>query len=195
MSDEIHKDNLTDELGAEIDERLGSVKSPAERRTIAGLLREISHLPLEHARAALEMSAAIAGASLRASMEFLRAVPGAAQILEAAELRAWGEVGRRLTMAEVEDGVSFFVAGLADFDHVPPVTRPFVFQVCSRQMTLSARTAAETFRNAPALAKQVSRPELLRSIYEIASEISRRSAKHSSDFLNEIGRASCRERV
>ena len=132
----------------------------------------------------METSAAIAGVSLRASIEFLRAAPGAAQVLEAAELRAWGEVGRRLTMAEVEDGVSFFVAGLTEFDHVPPAARPFVFQVCSRQMTLSAKTAAETFRNAPALAEQVSQPELLRSIYEIAAEISRRSAKHSSDFLN-----------
>lgn len=184
MSDDIQNDNLTDQLGEEIDERLRLVKNPAERRTIAGLLREISHLPLEHARAALETSAAIAGVSLRASIEFLRAVPGAAQVLEAAELRAWGEVGRRLTMAEVEEGVSFFVAGMTDFDQVPAAARPFVFQVCSRQMTLSARTAAETFHNAPALARQVSQPELLRSIYEIASEISRRSAKHSSDFLN-----------
>src|SRR5712691_12498928 len=178
-------DSLNHQLGEEIDERLRSVKNPAERRTIAGLLREISKLPLEHTRAALETSAAIAGVSLRASIEFLRAVPGAAQVLEAAELRAWGELGRRLTMAEVEDGVSFFVAGMTEFDHVPPAHRPFVFQVCSRQMTLSPKTAAETFRNAPALAKQVSQPELLRSVYEIAAEISRRSAKHSADFLNE----------
>src|SRR5712691_487639 len=177
-------DSLNHQLGEEIDERLRSVKNPAERRTIAGLLREISKLPLEHTRAALETSAAIAGVSLRASIEFLRAVPGAAQVLEAAELRAWGELGRRLTMAEVEDGVSFFVAGLTEFDQVPQTARPFVFQVCSRQMTLSAKTAAETFRNAPALAKRVSQPELLCSIYEIAAEISRRSAKHSADFLN-----------
>jgi hypothetical protein len=184
VSDEIHKENLSEPFGEEIDERLRSVRNPAERRTIAGLLREISKLPLEHTRAALETSAAIAGVSLRASIEFLRAVPGAAKVLEPAELRAWGELGRRLTMAEVEDGVSFFVAVLTEFDHVPPAARPFVFQVCSRQMTLSAKTAAETFRNAPALAEQVSQPELLRSIYEIAAEISRRSAKHSADFLN-----------
>jgi len=177
-------ESIDDQLGEEIDERLRSVKNPTERRTIAGLLREISHLPLEHTRAALETSAAIAGVSLRASIEFLRAVPGTAQVLEPAELRAWGEVGRRLTMAEVEDGVSFFVAGLGEFAQVPPAARPFVFQVCSRQMTLSAKTAAETFRHAPALAGQVRQPELLRSIYEIAGEISRRSAKHSSDFLN-----------
>ena len=184
MSDETHNDNLVNQLGEEIDERLRSVKNPAERHTIAGLLREISNLPLEQTRAALETSAAIAAVSLRASIEFLRAVPGAAPILEAAELRAWAEVGRRLTMNEVEEGVSFFVAGMTDFDQVPPAARPFVFQVCSRQMTLSARTAAETFHNAPALAQQVSQPDLLRSIYEIAAEISRRSAKHSSDFLN-----------
>src|SRR5260370_32182396 len=177
-------ESIDDQLGEEIDARLRSVKNPTERRTIAGLLREISHLPLEHTRAALETSAAIAGVSLRASIEFLRAVPGAAQVLEPAELRTWGEVGRRLTMAEVEDGVSFFVAGLGEFAQVPPAARPFVFHACSRQMTLSAKTAAETFRQAPALAGQVRQPELLRSIYEIAGEISRRSAKHSSDFLN-----------
>ncbi|HVS81017.1 MAG TPA: hypothetical protein VHE60_04725, partial [Pyrinomonadaceae bacterium] len=184
MSDEIRNDNLPDQLGEEIDERLRSVKNPTERRTIAGLLREIANLPLEHTRAALETSAAIAGVSLRTSIEFLRAVPGAAKVLEPAELRAWGELGRRLTMAEVEDGVSFFVAGMGEFGKVPQATRPFVFQVCSRQMTLSATTAAETFRNAPALAEQVDQPELLRSIYEIAAEISRRSAKHSAEFLN-----------
>ncbi len=184
MSDEIKNDNLTESLGEEIDQRLRSVKNPTERRTLAGLLREISRLPLEHTRAALETSAAIARVSLRASIEFLRAVPGVAQVLEAAELRAWGELGRRLTVNEVEDGVSFFVAGLAEFDKVPPAARPFVFQVCSRQMTLSAKVAAETFRNAPALAEQVNDAQLLRSIYEIAAEISRRSAKHSADFLN-----------
>jgi len=184
LSDEIKNDNLTESLGEEIDQRLRSVKNPTERRTLAGLLREISRLPLEHTRAALETSAAIARVSLRASIEFLRAVPGVAQVLEAAELRAWGELGRRLTVNEVEDGVSFFVAGLAEFDKVPPAARPFVFQVCSRQMTLSAKVAAETFRNAPALAEQVNDAQLLRSIYEIAAEISRRSAKHSADFLN-----------
>jgi nitric oxide reductase NorD protein len=184
VSDEIRNDNLTSQLGEEIDERLRSVKSPAERRTIASLLREISKLPLEHTRAALETSAAIAGVSLRASIEFLRAVPGAAQVLDLAELRAWGELGRRLTVAEVEDGVSFFVAGMGEFDKVPPAARPFVFQVCSRQMALSATIAAETFHNAPMLAEEVNQTELLRPIYEIAAEISRRSAKHGADFLN-----------
>ncbi len=184
MSDEIQHDNPDESFGEDLDERLRSVKSPSERRTIAGLLREISHLPLEQTRAALETSAAIAGVSLRASIEFLRAAPGVAQVLEPTELRAWGELGRRLTMGDVENGVSFFTAGAGDFINVPTGARPFVFQVCARQMILSAATAAETFRHAPLLAEKIKAGELLRSVYEVAAEISRRSAKHSADFLN-----------
>src|SRR5262245_61354741 len=156
----------------EIDERLRSVKNPAERRTVARLLREISRLPLEQTRAALETSALIAAVSLRASIEFLRATPEVSRVLEPAELRAWGELGRRLTMTDVESGVSFFVAGAGEFAAVPSVARPFVFQVCARQMILSATTAAETFRNAHLLAEKVPDGELLRSIYEVAAAVS-----------------------
>ena len=168
----------------EISERLRSVKNPAERRTVARLLSDITALPLEQTRAALETSALIAAVSLRASIEFLRAAPDAARILEPAELRAWGELGRRLTMTDVETGVSFFTSGTGDFAKVPSLARPFVFQVCARQTILSANTAAETFRNAPSLAEAVADVELLRSIYEVAASISRRSAKHSAEFLN-----------
>ncbi|MDX6406861.1 MAG: nitric oxide reductase NorD protein [Blastocatellia bacterium] len=184
MSEEPQDNNLNESFSEEIDERLRSIKSPTERRTIAGLLKEIARLPFEQTRAALETSAAIAAVSLRASIEFLRAAPAVAQVLEAPELRAWGELGRRLAMAEVENGVGFFTEGLGDFANVPTGARPFVFQVCARQMILSASTAAETFRNAPLLAKTIRDSELLRSIYEVAAEISRRSAKHGADFLN-----------
>jgi len=171
-------------LDEQIHEQLKAVKSPAERRTIASLLADLRKLPLDHTRAALESSATIAAVSLRASMEFLRAAPAVARVLEAAELRVWAELGRRLTMSDVESGVSFFVAGVDDFAEVPASARPFVFNVCSRQMILSAGTAAQTFRTSPALAREVNDPEALRSVYEIASIISRRSAKHSADFLN-----------
>ena len=106
-----------------------------------------------------------------------------AEVLEPAELRAWGELGRRLTMTDVETGVSFFIAGLGEFVKVPPSARPFVFQVCARQMILSPATAAETFRGAAALAEGINDAGSLRSVYEVAGSISRRSAKHSAEFL------------
>src|SRR5713101_2150544 len=120
VSDEIQSDKLTEQIDAEVAERLRTVRNPAEQRTLAHLLREIGKLPLEQTRAALEVSATIAGVSLRASIEFLRAVPDAARILEPAELRAWGELGRRVTMADVEAGISFFIAGTGEFSEVPP---------------------------------------------------------------------------
>src|SRR4030081_3564113 len=103
LSDASNSEGSDHPFENEIDERLRSVKNPTERRTIAGLLREISRLPLDQTRAALETSAAIAAVSLRASIEFLRAAPGVAQFHERAELRAWGELGRRLTTGEVEN--------------------------------------------------------------------------------------------
>ena len=183
MADEPQSLSGITPLDEEINEHLKAVKSPTERRTIAGLLRQLSRLPLEHGRATIETSAAISAVSLRASIEFLRAAPDVAGVLEPAELRAWGEIGRRLTMNDTNSGVSFFTAGVSDFNNVPAAARPFVLQVCSRQMALSPSVAAETFHGASLLAKEIIDPEVLRSIYEIAAEISRRSAKHSAEFL------------
>ena len=184
MTQELNDQRTPSSLDERLSEHLKSVKTPAERRTVAKLLSEIRSLPLEHTVAAVEVSATIAAVSLRASIEFLRAVPEAARVLEPAELRAWGELGRRLTTNDAESGISFFSSAIADFARVPPLVRPFVFQVCSRQMILSASIAAETFRDAPQLADAVSDAELLRAIYEIAASISRRSAKHSAEFLS-----------
>jgi hypothetical protein len=73
---------------------------------------------------------------------------------------------------------------VGDFAKVPTAVRPFVLQVCARQMVLSASTAAQTFNEAPLVSAQVPDDEVLRSIYEIAAAIARRSAKHSAEFLN-----------
>ena len=165
-------------------ERLRAVKSVTERRTLAGLARELGKLHTEVARAALETSASIAGVSFRASIEFLRAVPEAARVIEAEELRAWGELGRRLAMADTETAVSFFAAGVEEFGRIPKEARPLVFQICTRQMTLSSSVATTTFMRAPQLSEGVKDAQLLCSILEVAAEISRRSAKHSADFLS-----------
>ena len=197
-------DNLSEPDGEESDqletfegefqERLRSVKSVTERRTLAGLARELGKLPVDVARAALETSASIAGVSLRASIEFLRAAGEASRILEAVELRAWGEMGRRLAMGDVETAISFFNEGARDLENVPREARPLIFQVCSRQMTLSSSVALETFKSAPTLSRFVPDAELLRAVLEVAAEISKRSAKHSADFLKATPRVARRAR-
>src|SRR5205085_12646895 len=173
-------------------ERLRSVRSASERRTIAGLAREIGELPGEVARAALEVSAGLASVSLRAGVEFLRVVPEAARVLDAEELRAWGEMCRRLVMADVEMGAAFITSGVGELNEVPRGARLLLLQVCARQLTLSTSIALETYRGAGRLARAVGDEELLRRVFEVALEVSRRSAKHSADFLSATQAVSAR---
>src|SRR5215813_14266523 len=90
-----------------------------ERQSFLELTRDMARLPLDQAGAAVETSAAIAGVSLRASIEFLRAASAAAHVLRSTELRAWGDMGRRLAMADVETAVTFFREGVADLKVLP----------------------------------------------------------------------------
>jgi len=167
------------------DDDLHSEIPSAERQSFLKLTRELAGLPLDKSAAALETSAAIAGISLRAGIEFLRATPAAAEVLEAAELRAWGDLGRRLALGDAENAITFFAEGVAHLKDVPADVHPLVFQLCSRQITLSSQIASETFRNLPALAHTISDPSQLAAVIEVASEISRRSAKHSAEFLRQ----------
>ena len=132
-------------LAGQIEEHLRSAKNPQERRTAAELLRAVSNLPLEHVRAAIETSASVAGVSLRASIEFLRATPEAARVLEPAELRAWGELGRRLTTTTSKRH-QFLFGRTATFARTGPV-RPLVPGLFAAEI-LSAAIAAEKFREA-----------------------------------------------
>jgi nitric oxide reductase NorD protein len=155
----------------------------AERQSFLELTRSLTGLPLDQAAAVLETSASIASISLRAGIEFLRAAPGAAQVLQPAELRSWGEMGRRLAMADYESAVSFFDEGVESLRPVAPELRPDIFVLCTRQMVLSTAIGRETLHSLPALATAIDN-DLLRSIIEVATEIARRSAKHSAEFLN-----------
>src|SRR2546423_11121705 len=182
-SEEGREGNEARPLERELRERLRSVRSASERRTIAGLARAIGKLPADVARAALEVSAGLASLSLRAGVDFLRVVPEAAQVLDAEELRAWGEMGRRLVMADVETGTAFITSGVGGLGEVPRGARLLLLQVCARQLTLSTSTALETYQRAPDIARAVGDAQLLRLTFEVALEVARRSARHSADFL------------
>src|SRR5215216_2354220 len=156
----------------------------AERQSFLELTRSITSLPLDQAAAVVETSAAIAGISLRAGIEFLRAAPAASQILPPAELRSWGEMGRRLDMADYASAISFCREGVEPLRNVSPELRPAVFVLCSRQMVLSTVIGRESLHSLPQLSGELEDDQLLRSILEVATEIARRSAKHSAEFLN-----------
>ncbi|MCA1622651.1 MAG: VWA domain-containing protein [Acidobacteria bacterium] len=157
--------------------------SNSRKQTFTGLARKLSRLPNEKKIAALETSASLAGVSLRVSREFVEAVPKAARFLSAEDLRAWGEMGRRLAMANADLGAKFFADSVNDLKKIPVKARSLVFQICTRQLVLSSSISLETFQLVPTLAKEINDDELFTEILQLASEIANRSAKHSADFL------------
>jgi hypothetical protein len=156
----------------------------AERQSFLELTRSLTGLPLDQAAAVLETSASIAAISLRAGIEFLRAAPAAAHVLQPAELRAWGEMGRRLAMTDYESAATFFGEGVEALQTVSPELHPPIFVLCARQMVLSTAIGRETLHSFPSLAAEIDDDELLRAALDVATEIARRSAKHSAEFLN-----------
>jgi nitric oxide reductase NorD protein len=154
-----------------------------EKQTFTGLAKKLSRLPADKKRAALEMSASLAGVSLRVSREFVEAVPKAAKILSADDLRLWAEMGRRLAMGNAELGAQFFADGVGELAKVPDDARSLVFQICTRQLILSSSISLETFKLIPTLSNEVKDDELFTEILRLGVEIANRSAKHSSEFL------------
>ncbi len=164
-------------------DQLASEQTAADRQSLLELTRGIASLPLDQAAAAVETSAAIASVSLRAAIEFLRAAPAAAGMFHPAELRSWGELGRRLALNDVDQALAFFNAGTDHLKSLPHASVTTVFQLCSRQMALSTGIATHSFAVLPELAECINNGAAFQSILEIAAEIARRSAKHSADFL------------
>ncbi len=168
------------------------INSHEEKSTFTSLARQLGKLSGEKKRAALEMSAALAGVSLRVSREFVAAVPNAATLLSADDLRLWGELGRKLAMGSADVGVAFFSKGVDGLTAVPEKVRSTIFQICSRQLVLSSSIALETFSFVPKLAAGIKDRKFLEDVLVLAAEISARSAKHSSEFLHrtpEVARA------
>ena len=160
-------------------------ENSTNKSSFTELAARLGRLPAEKKRAAIEVSAALAGVSLRVSRDFVEAVPKASKVLSADDLRSWGELGRRLAMGNAETGSQFFAEGVAGLSSVPHDARGLVFQICTRQLVLSSSIALETFRLVPRLAKEIGDDQLLHQILDLAVNIANRSAKHSSDFLKQ----------
>src|ERR1043166_5731629 len=126
-----------------------------ERKSFIELTRKLASLPLDQAAAALETSAAIAGISLRAAVEFLRAAPLASQVFKANDLKLWGELGRRLAMGDYDAAANFFAEGVTKYEDVPRTLHEAILELCVRQMTLSTAVGRETFTTTPDIVREI----------------------------------------
>src|SRR5262245_39479574 len=135
------------------------------------LTGDLRKLPADKSRAALEISASLAGVSLRVSREFIQAVPAAARVLSGDEIRSWAEIGRKLAMGNAELGAKFFAEGVELYGLVPADARALAFQICLRQLVLSTSVALNTFKQIPLLAEQVNDDELFTGILKVGMEV------------------------
>ena len=155
-----------------------------KKKSLTGLARRLGRLSGEKKKVSLEMSASLAAVSLKVSREFVEAVPKAAKILAADDLRSWAEMGRKIAMANADLGVEYFAKGVSELRQIPAKGRSLMFQICTRQLLISSAIALETFELIPKLSKEINDKELFNGVLQLAEEIAARSAKHSADFLS-----------
>lgn len=156
---------------------------PQKKHSLTNLAKRLGGLSPEHRKVALEMSASLAGVSLRVSKDFVEAVPKAARLLNPEHLRLWAEYGRKLAMGNVELGSEFFYKDLNGLRFLPEESRGNVFVICTKQLNLSSKISLETFDLLRRLGKNIEDKRFLARVLEIATKVSERSAKHSGDLL------------
>lgn len=154
-----------------------------KKSSLTNLAKRLGGLSLEHRKVALEMSASLAGVSLRVSKDFVEAVPKASRILSPEHIRLWAEYGRKLAMGNVESGSQFFHKDLNGLRVIPEEARGNIFVICTKQLNLSSKISLETFDLLRRIGKEVQDKHFLARALEIAAKVSERSAKHSGDLL------------
>ncbi len=98
----------------------------ARSSTIETLARRIGILPSERVLIATDIGIALAGSSLRASVEFFKAAPEISRLLDTPDMRLWGEIGRRLAATSAETAIDFFQSGSPVLQQVPRAMRAAV---------------------------------------------------------------------
>lgn len=155
----------------------------ATSSTIEALAKKIGILPGERVIIATDISVALAGSSLRASMDFLKAAPEVSRLIDASDMRMWGDIGRRLSATSGETASDFFQATASVLASMPEVMRPLVLKLTSKQAALSANTAAECFKSSSGILKEIGDETRAIAILEICLELARHSVKHSYDLF------------
>jgi hypothetical protein len=155
----------------------------ARSSTIEALARRIGILPSERVRIATDIGIALAGTSLRASVEFFKATPEISRLLDTQDMRMWGEIGRRLAATSAETAIEFFQSSRPILQQVPDEMRASVLRLASKQAALSANTAVECFKSSSNTIESIGDYDTAGNVLNICLELARHSVKHSYDLL------------
>ncbi len=150
---------------------------------LESLLNRLGGLPYERVLLTTDISVAIAATNLRAAVEMLRAAPEVSRLVEAGDLRVWGEVGKRLTATSVETAINFFQSSARILDSIIEDMRSPVLRLVNKQAALSANTAVNSFKAAPGIIRSIGDHDNVAQVLTICLELARHSVKHSNDLF------------
>lgn len=168
---------------------LGDQLKGVTRGTIESLAMKMGVMPSERAWVAVDIGASLAGISLKATVEFFKAAPDVARLLDNGDLRAWAELGRRIALNNAEEASDFFRTSAETIGALPVPVRPLLVQLCAKQIVLSPASALSTFLAAPQTAAAIGDEAAAVRLFSIAVEVAHRSVKHSTEVLNAAPRA------
>jgi len=151
--------------------------------TIENLVKRMGGLPYERVLLATDIAAALAASNLRASVEMLKAAPEVSKLIESADIRVWGEIGKRLSATSVDGAITFFQASADSLQAIPEDLRSPVLRLVNKQAALSANTAIESFKSATTITSTIKDPEFIAQVLTICLELARHSVKHSNDLF------------
>jgi nitric oxide reductase NorD protein len=105
------------------------------------------------------------------------------ELLDNGDLRAWAEMGRKISAKSPEEASDFFRFSHEVLAPLPDGIRPLLIALCSKQVILSEAAALATFRNAPRMVASLGQGHSASRLFKIAVEVAHRSVKHSTEVL------------
>ncbi len=172
-------EELEKEVKKQLRKHLRGVGGP----TIENLVKRLGGLPYEKVLLTTDIGVMLAGANLRAGVEMLKAAPEVSRLIEAGDIRVWGEAGKRLSATNADSAIGFFQTSTAVLAAIPEDMRSPVLRLVNKQAALSANTAIECFKSAPTIIATIKDHEDIAQILTICLELARHSVKHSNDLF------------
>jgi hypothetical protein len=164
-------------------ERLRVQLKEAAGSAFESLFNRLGTLPYEGVLLATDIGVAIAATNIRSAVEFLKAAPDVSRLVDAGDVRVWGEAGKRIAATSSEAAVNFFQSSASIIAAIPPGMRSSVIKLINKQAALSANTAVESFKAAPQILAAINDYEDRIKILSICIEMARHSVKHSNDLF------------
>jgi nitric oxide reductase NorD protein len=172
-----------DSMEKEINKKLKKHLKGITSSTLEALARGLGALPYERVLLTTDIGIALAATNLRAAVEMLKAAPDVARLIDASDMRVWGEVGKRLSATSAETAMSFFQASAGVLTLMGEELRSPVLRLVNKQAALSANTAIESFKSAPGIIFSIGDLDHVAQVLTICLELSRHSVKHSNDLF------------